>query len=303
MGAGVLVVVVDEASGADVEVEEPSGAAVGEDALRGPPDLRGVLEPFCADAALQREQFGFCGVGGLRGAGCVAAGAGSGLDGYGAGPVGEGDVCGAAAVLGDLDPVGVFVDGREKPASSLRSPVPDPRPSRCLRRWPRGLLWWCGRGAASLRAHGRTRRRRLRPRCLRRSGPGQRRRGRGPPRTAPRGLRERSSQWRRRWRHRRTRGARRGSRRWCTTARPRFGAGPLDGPASTRTPETRTAQTPGPGPRNRSRPSHSTPAPGPDPSNRAASCTGASRCRLRPRRPRPRPCNTGPPTARTTTRA
>ncbi len=44
---------------------------------------------------------------------CVAAGAGSGLDGYGAGPVGEGDVCGAAAVLGDLDPVGVFVDGRE----------------------------------------------------------------------------------------------------------------------------------------------------------------------------------------------
>ena len=121
---GVFVVVVDEPACCDLDVEEPPGAAGAEDALRGSADFGGVFEPAVADAALQRQQLGLRGGGDLGGALRVAAGAGVGFDDYGAGPVGEGDVRGSAAVLPDLGPGGVAVDGREGLRGSAVSAQP-----------------------------------------------------------------------------------------------------------------------------------------------------------------------------------
>ena len=110
---GVVVVVVGEAAFCDLEVEEPSGAGGGEDALRGSPYFSGVFEPACSDPLFQGEQVGLGAGDEFGSAGVVSAGAGVGCHDHGAGAVGEGDVCGPAAVLGYLDPGGVFVDGFE----------------------------------------------------------------------------------------------------------------------------------------------------------------------------------------------
>jgi hypothetical protein len=73
----------------------------------------GVFQPAVPDAAFRGEQVGLGAGDEFGSGGVVAAGAGVGLDDHGAGPVGQGDVCGAAAVLGDVDPGGVVVDGFE----------------------------------------------------------------------------------------------------------------------------------------------------------------------------------------------
>ena len=88
------------------------------------PILAGSLRTAVADAALQGQQLGLRGGGDLGGARRVAAGAGVGGDHYGAGAVGEGGLCGAAAVLGDLDPGGVVVDGFEGLAADAVSAQP-----------------------------------------------------------------------------------------------------------------------------------------------------------------------------------
>ena len=87
---GVFVVVVEKPARPDLDLEEPPGA----------------------DTVLQRDEFRFGGGDDLGGAGCVTPGAGVGFDHNRAGPVREGDVCGAAAVLVDFDPGSVVSNGR-----------------------------------------------------------------------------------------------------------------------------------------------------------------------------------------------
>ena len=113
MGEGVLVVVVDEAAGADLNVEEPPDARGAEDALGGSPDLGWVFEPAVTDPAFQGQQIGLGAGDELGGAQGVSSGSGVGFHHHGAGPVAEDDVCGPAAMLGDLDAGGVIVDGFE----------------------------------------------------------------------------------------------------------------------------------------------------------------------------------------------
>ena len=87
---GVFVVVVEEPALSDLDIEEPSGAAGGEDTLGGCPYFGGVLQPAGTDAELQRPEFGLGGGDDLRCAGGVTAGAGVGFDHNRAGPVGRG---------------------------------------------------------------------------------------------------------------------------------------------------------------------------------------------------------------------
>ena len=110
---GVFVVVVEEPAFADLCVEEPPGAAGGEDALGGCACFGGVLQPPGPDAELERPELGFgCGDY-LRCAGSVTAGAAVGVDHHRAGSVVECHIGGAAAAVGYVDPGGVVVDGRK----------------------------------------------------------------------------------------------------------------------------------------------------------------------------------------------
>ena len=110
---GVVVVVVAEAALCDLEVEEPPDAGGTTDARRGAAYFGGVFEPTFADPLFQGEQVGVGAADEFSSAGVVSAGAGLGCHDHGEDAVGEGDVCGPAAVLGDLDAGGVFVDGVE----------------------------------------------------------------------------------------------------------------------------------------------------------------------------------------------
>ena len=110
---GVLGVVVEEPSRSDLDVEEPPRSNSGEDTLRGYPHFGGVLQPAGTDAEFQRPEFGFGGGDDVGCAGGVAPGTGVGSDHNRPGAVLEARLGGAAAAVGEVDPVGVFIDGRK----------------------------------------------------------------------------------------------------------------------------------------------------------------------------------------------
>ena len=110
---GVFVVVVDESSVADFEVEQTCDAALADDALRCASDLRGIGEPPGSDPVFEGEESGFGAGEGLGGASGVASGSGVGLYDYRAGAVSEGRFGSAAIQTRHVRPFGVRGDGLE----------------------------------------------------------------------------------------------------------------------------------------------------------------------------------------------